>query len=193
MIRAECLIFLSMLAGGGVAAAVATIFLTLGRASKVSRCIFDFLTPLAVGVIYLVAGYLSSGGVFRFYALLAFLFGGWLFRLLYRRSLPYIKSIIRRLIVPIKSLENKVDARLEPLREKRRKRRALRAEKRREKRIVLEENRAKKRAERAAKCEAKRAKREKKRRADRERAKSRSRLKGRERSALTFPPIEQSH
>ncbi len=193
MIKAECWIFLSMLAGGALAGAVATALFTLGRASKVSKCTFDFLTPLIVGAIFLVSSYLASGGVFRLYALLAFLLGGWLFSLLYRLLLPYIKRVISRLIVPIKSLEDRINARLEPLREKKRARRALRAEEREERRRRKEEKRAKERAEKALKCESKRAKREKKRRLARVEKARCAESRRRERSALRSSTIEQSH
>lgn len=187
MIKAECLIFLTMLAGGAVAGAVATLFLALGTASKVSRCIFDFLTPLAVGGVYLITGYLASGGVFRLYALLAFFLGGWIFRLLYRRSLPYLKRLIFLLIVPIKSLEDSIAKLLEPIRERLRRRRAIRAERREKRRMLLEEKRRKTREEREERRAARGEKREARRRLDEAKKAKGSKRKRRERSALTHP------
>ena len=193
MIKAECLIFLTMLAGGVVAGAVAMLFLALGTASKVSRCIFDFLTPLAVSGVYLITGYLASGGVFRLYALLAFLLGGWIFRLLYRRSRPYLKKLIFLLIVPIKSLEDAMAKQLEPIRERARRRRAIRAERREKRRMLLEEKRRKAREERDARNAVRGEKRAARRRlSEAKKAKGREK-KRRERSALTHPSTSQSH
>ena len=182
MIRTECVLFLSMMAGGCVAALVATILLTLGRASRVARVVFDLLTPLAVGAIFFYSLYLASDGVFRLYALLAFLLGGGLFRRLYRLVLPWIKKAIAALSVPIKSLENAISERLAPIRERRMQRRQIRAEKR-----------ARAREERRALRLAERERRACKRRVERLRRKARAEEGKRGRYASSRSAMRQSH
>ena len=160
MIRAECAIFFSMMLCGMAATAVATLFLTLGSASKVARAVFDFLTPIVVGVFFFFSLYISSSGVFRLYALLAFLIGGAVFRALYRRFRPTLKRILCRMIVPIKSLEKAISERLEPLRRHIASKRAAARERRKEKRRIRVELGVKRREERTARRLEKKARRE---------------------------------
>ena len=185
MIVGECLIFLTMVAGGVVAALLATLCITLGRASRVAECVFDFLTPLVIGAIFFFSLQISSGGVFRLYALAAFLLGGGLFRAIYRRSLPLLRRIIRRLIVPIQSLEIAISARLEPYRERREKKRAERAKRREERKALRAEARGERKREKAAKALA----REKEAASRRKKRPSR----GGEREAPPRALIEQIH
>ena len=146
MILAETAIFFSMLAGGFVAALIATFFNELGGAGKVARCVFDFLAPLAVGGVFFLSLYLSAGGVLRLYEGVAFFLGGGVFRFIYRRVRPCLKRLIYRLAVPIKSLERRIEERLLPLREKRAKRKESSREKRAQKRRLKAERREKRRA-----------------------------------------------
>lgn len=143
MILAEAAVFFSMLAGGAAAGLIATTLLELGGASRVARCVFDFLAPLAVGAAFFFSLYLSSGGVFRLYALIAFFLGGGLFCFVYRRLRPRLKRVIYRFVVPIKSLEKRFEERLLPLREKRAKRREEGLVRRAEKRRLAAEKRKK--------------------------------------------------
>lgn len=193
MIVAECSVFLTMLAGGMVAAFFATLFLALGGASKAARCVFDLLTPIAVGGVFLLFLYISSSGVFRVYALVAFLLGGALFRWLYRLVRPSLKKLLCRLIVPIKSLEDRVERRLLPLREKRERRRAERRLLREEKRRHHAEEKAKRRLEKQEKRRIKEEKKERKRRlAAREKREKEKRRLG-ERFLSRRSTIKQSH
>jgi len=118
--------------------------LTLGEGSRPARAIFDFLTPLALGVVYFFTLRFVASGVFRLYSLVAFLLGGLLSRRILKALSPFLRRAAKRVIVPIKSLENLISARVErwfsPLkrriaarrdrrREKKREARALRAQK----------------------------------------------------------------
>ena len=193
MIAGECVVFFSMFVGGMLAAAVAIFFLTLGRASKVARAIFDILSPLAAGVIFFFSLYDVSGGVFRIYALVAFLVGGVAFRAIYMKSLPTIKRILRRIIVPMKSLENKVKSRFDPYRKRWEARMdALRKKRAEERAARIERNRQRK-EERERRHLEEREKREKARRlkAYRRRLRAETKKEGRPSAAAT--PIRQSH
>ena len=193
MIAGECAVFLSMLVGGMLAAAVATFFLTLGGASKAARAIFDFLAPIAVGAIFCVVLYDASGGVFRSYALIAFGLGGYLFRLGYRKSLPTIRRIIRRISVPIKSLESRINKRLEPYRKRREERIVVRRKKREEERMKRADDRRKREEEKARIRLEKRESRENPRRLKDRRKKLRSAVKKEGRAVPSLSSIRQSH
>ena len=193
MIVAECSVFLIMLAGGMVAAFVATFFLALGGASKAARCVFDLLTPIAVGGIFLLFLYLSSSGVFRAYALLAYVFGGALFKWLYHLIRPYLKKLLCRLIVPIKSLEERVERRLLPLREKRERRRTERRLRREEKRRLVAEEKAKRRLEKQEKRRIKEEKKERKRRLAAREKREKEKRRHSERFLARRSTIKQSH
>ena len=158
MILTECAVFAAMFAAGGAAAMIASALLALGVASRVARAVFDFLTPLVVGAVFFFSLYFSSGGVFRLYALGAFLLGGVLARLLLKKFSPWLRRLLARALVPIKSLEMAVEKLFRPIAECL----ARQKEKRREARRVMAEKRAQKRREnacfRAQKQEEKRRK-----------------------------------
>ena len=189
MIRTECVIFLSMAAGGAIAALLATFFLALGKASRVARAVFDFLTPIAVGGIFILSLYLSSDGAFRLYAFAAFIVGGGIFRALYLRSRPLFRKVINALVVPIQSLERRIDARLEPIRQ----RRATKRRERREKRLAARAVAAERRAQKRAKREQIKAEKERKKRIARERKRARGEAREEGRYASDRPAIRQSH
>ena len=160
MISGECVVFFSMFAGGMIAGMITVFFLTLGGASKAARAVFDILTPLAVGAVFFFSLYDASGGVFRIYALVAFLLGGGVFFALYAKFHPVIKRILRRAIVPIKSLQSKVDKHFEPIRKRREKRLKAMREKRAEKKAISAARAEKRRADKARLRTKKREKKE---------------------------------
>ena len=184
MIRAECAVFLAMLVGGLLAGSTATLFFAFGRASRVARAIFDFLTPIAVGAIFFFSLELSAEGVFRVYALVAFLSGILLRRLIHRKIAPWERRVARKILVPIKSLEESLEKRiatlLAPLRERWRARRE-----------AVREKREKRRAERAIAASERRERRERARRrkesARRERARAKAAARRGAREKLAFP------
>ena len=149
MIRTECVVFLSMVGGGALAALVATLFFALGQSSRVSRAVFDFLTPLSVGAIFFFDLYFSSGGVFRLYEVIAFFLGGAIFCFVYLKIRPFLKLVFLKAYVPIKSLENAVNKRLEPVLKRREERKRRVREKREEKRRAVMEKKEKRRKEKA--------------------------------------------
>ncbi len=164
MIWTECVVFAAMFGWGMLAAAVATLFLTLGGASKAWRAVFDVLTPLAVGAAFFFGSYLSSGGVFRLYAAAAFFLGAVLFRRLYKLCLPAIKRVLKKLLVPIKSLETRVEKLFAPVAERLKLRKTLLAEKRKKAKEKRLEQRTKRREAAELLKKVKRQKRDENRR-----------------------------
>ncbi len=158
MILTECAVFFSMLVAGGAAAVAATALLALGGSSRLSRVVFDFLTPLAVGAVFFFALYLFAGGVFRLYAVLAFL-SGWVgARLLLKKFSPVLKRIFLRAAVPITSFERKMEKLFSPVTERLKKRRETRLRRRAENAIRRAEKRAEHRLLRAERKEKRRQK-----------------------------------
>ena len=153
MIPTECATFAAMFVAGGVAGIVARLLLTLGGGSRVARAIFDCLTPFVVGAIWVYALYLSAGGVFRLYRLVAYLLGGIAAQYLLRRYSPILRRFARKVILPVKGcaegVERRVAAWTEPLRERVRERRRMRAEKMKLSRIAAREKREERSRERA--------------------------------------------
>ena len=167
MIVTEIAVFAACFAAGLLSGFVAAFLLTLGEGSRPSRAVFDFLTPLVVGVVYFFTLRLFASGVFRLYSLVAFLLGGLLSRRILKALSPFLCRVLKRVIVPIKSLEKLISARVErwfsPLkrriaarrdrrREKKREARAIRAQKR----TLRQDEKQKKKTLSAAKRAAKR-------------------------------------
>ena len=149
MIVTECAVFFTMFTAGAAATGLATCLLALGRASNAARAVFDFLTPLVVGAAFFFALQLSSSGVFRLYAAVAFCLGEAAFYVLFKKASPYIKRLLLKAAVPIQSLENKVDKIVLPLAERVKNKKRLFDEKRLEHCRIRKEKAAEKRQSRA--------------------------------------------
>ena len=192
MILTECAVFSAAFLAGMIAAAFTMLFAALGGASKVARAVFDFLTPLVAAGIFFLSAYLSTGGVFRFYFLAAFVLGGVAFSAVYKKCRPLLKRLILRVSVPILSLENAVARLLSPLAERLKQGKERRAKRRSEARRL----RLKKREINREKSEKEKASRRKKRRLKRRIAARRRKIRAAERGGgrrgLTDPAI-QSH
>ena len=167
MIVTEITVFVACLAAGLLSGFVAAFLLTLGEGSRPSRAVFDFLTPLALGVVYFFTLRFVASGVFRLYSLVAFLLGGLLSRRVLKAISPLLRRVLKRVIVPIKSLERRISSRVGrwvlPLKRRIAYRRDRRREKRREacavraqKRTLRQDEKQKKKTLSAAKRAAKR-------------------------------------
>ena len=183
MIPTECATFAAMFVAGGMAGVVARALLALGSGSRIARAVFDSVTPFVVGAIWVYALYLSAGGVFRSYRLVAYLLGVGSSQYLLRRYSPILRKLSRKVILPVKAcaegVERRASAWTAPLRERVSARRRRRAEVREEKRLAARTNREKRERERARAASEKAARRspsrekEKRLRATRRRASAR--------------------
>ena len=172
MILTEIAVFAACFAAGLLSGFVAAFLLTLGEGSRPARAIFDFLTPLVMGIVYFFTLRRFASGVFRLYSLVAFLLGGLLSRRILKMLSPFLRRTAKRVIVPIKSLERRVSVRVgkwvlplkrrlssrcDRLREKRDSVRAYRAQKRaislsekQKKKVLSTKRRHEKRKEKSA-------------------------------------------
>ena len=134
MIGTEVTVFAALFAAGLGAGVLASFLLALGRGSRVARVIFDLVAPPAVGAIWFFTLRGVASGVFRLYALLAYLVGILAARGIVGTLSKPLSRLLLRVKVPIMSLEKKCADRLDrvltPLRERRTARKKARAEER---------------------------------------------------------------
>ena len=109
MILSECAVFAAMLLSGTFAGAVCSFIFLLGKGSGAARAMFDFLSPITVGVTLFFALRFFAGGAVRVYSLFAFLLGIVGSAFLLRRFSPRLKRLAKHVILPIKSLSESLE------------------------------------------------------------------------------------